>query len=158
MPAYISEPTASQGPVTGQQNQLITTIPGIVAGVPYYSWGHADGYAEAPTQNAEVSETMPASGTAGRQVALRSFSGLNQNSPAVTWSYTIGGTATGNIMTLEGSITDITGQYYTIDTGTTGAAQETRTAPIGQERINFLRIKVSTAGGSATSVIAKLLV
>src|SRR5581483_8623766 len=115
--------------------------------------GEAD---RAGTLDAEVAENIPANGTAGRQFAVRAFAGLNQNSPAVTWETKTGGTVSAISVQLQGAIRDHDADYATIDTST-ATGGEVRTVALGQNRWNFLRIRLNTSTNTNGTIIAKFV-
>lgn len=115
--------------------------------------GEAD---RAGSLDKEVAEAMPANGTAGRQFAVRAFAGLNQNSPAITWETKTGGTVSAISIVLQGAIRDHDADYATIDTST-AAGGEVRTVALGQNRWNFLRIKLTSSTNTNGTLIAKFV-
>lgn len=106
---------------------------------------------------AEVAETMPANGTAGRQFAVRSFSGTSDNSVAITWQGTYGGTVSAAIVTLQGALSDEEAQYFTIDTDNSHV-NFMRTVNLGTTKVNFLRIKVTSSTNTSGTFIGKFVV
>jgi hypothetical protein len=159
-PAYIVEPTTSQGPVTGQANQTLVTIPCIVPGVPFYSFGRIAGYNDAPTQNTEFGEAFVVG--KGRQVAIRNFVGLNQNSPAVGIQVLTPSAPASFSITIEGSFTDIDGEYYALPaeapdfTPNPIVAVGSSTFPLGHQRLNFIRANCTAfSGGTNPTVVVK---
>src|ERR1700733_15589659 len=106
MPAYITIPV--------KQSYVIISPPVLEPGIPGYSWGSNNDYANAPNSNVEVGETMPANGTAGRQFNLRKFPGTS-NSRAITWSYSFPSQPTSGALTLEGAVRDEDAEYAPID-------------------------------------------
>jgi hypothetical protein len=156
MPAYITEPTISQGPVSGQQNQALTTIPSITPSTPFYSLGRLAGYSDAPTQNSEIGEALAVQ--KGRQCSLRAFAGLNQNSPAIFWEYLTTGTPATISVQLEGAPIDLDSEYKIIGAALTVVGGGNATVNLGSERFNFLRINVTIATGGASPTIAAKIV
>lgn len=166
MPPYIVEPTLSQGPVAGQQNQLIITIPAIIPGVPAYSFGRIQGYGDAPNQGADVGETLAVG--AGRQFAVRSFAGFNQNSGAIGFEITFGTAPTTYSIDIQGAYNDLAAEYFDFPatiinsniatphnpfTQTDSAAGPIKgTIALGQERVNFIRFNIGVATGGSTVV------
>jgi hypothetical protein len=154
MPAYITEPTVSQGPVAGQQNQNITTIPNIVPGVPSYSFGRPAGYSDAPTQNTEFGDAMVVG--KGRQFALRSFPGMNQNSPAIGYEVTTPSAPTSFSIQIEGAFIDVDANYRIIGSAITAVGSGT--INLGSERFNFIRFNLTAVtGGTSPTVVAKFV-
>lgn len=154
MPAYITEPTTSQGPVVGQQNQVITTIPNIVPGVPSYSFGRQAGYNDAPTQNTEFGDSAVVG--KGRQFALRSFPGMNQNSPAIGYEVTTPSAPATFSIQIEGAFVDVDANYRIIGSAITAVGANT--INLGSERFNFIRFNLTAVtGGSSPTIVAKFI-
>lgn len=157
MPSYIVQPTLSQGPVAGQANQSQVTIPGIVPGLPFYSFGRIAGYNDAPTQNTEFGETAVIS--IGRQVSIRSFAGLNQNSPAFGVQVLTPTAPTTFSVNIEGAFTDISSEYFLLPAETPDFTPNPVTAvgnftfPLGHTRVNFLRANLTVLTGSGTIIV-----
>jgi len=154
MPAYISEPTLSQGPAPGQANQSNVTIPCVTPGVPAYSFGRQAGYNDAPTQNTEFGDAQTVS--KGRQFAVRSFPGMNQNSPAIGYEVTTPSAPTSFSIQIEGAFVDVDANYRIIGSAitTVGAG----TVNLGSERYNFLRFNnTAVSGGTNPTVVAKFV-
>lgn len=158
MPPYIVQPTLSQGPVAGQANQSNVTIPCIVPGVPFYSFGRIAGYNDAPTQNTEFGETLVLNAK-GMQVAIRNFAGLNQNSPAFGVQLLTPTAPTTIGVTIQGSFTDIDSEYFALPaeapdfTPNPLTAPGSFTFPLGHTRVNFLRAQVTALTGTGTIVV-----
>jgi hypothetical protein len=99
-------------------------------------------------------ETFPGSAQAGSQFALPSFTGLPDGGTAVRWQTIFGTAPTAVSLVLQGAMSDIDGEYQTIDT-TTLTTGEART--VNNVQAKFIRIKFnSSTGGSGLT--AKVLV
>jgi hypothetical protein len=104
----------------------------------------------------EFGEALPTTATAGRQFAVRAFAGLNQNSPAIDWEISYGGTVSAVNIVLQGALIDEDADYFTLDTST-NTAGENRTVNLGSTRVNFLRIKVVSSTNTNGTVVAKFV-
>jgi hypothetical protein len=148
MPAYQAQPSTQTYPPF--------TISAISPGIENYSWGLYTPYADAPTLNVEHAENMPANGTAGKQFALYSYAGKQQNSGAIQWETILTGTSACSIV-LQGATRDLDAEYFTLDTST-NAAGEARAVTLGTQKVNFLRVKVVSSTNTGGTIIAKFTV
>jgi hypothetical protein len=154
MPAYITQPTVSMGPSAGQQNQVITTIPCINPGIACYSFGRAAGYNDGLTVNTEFGDNAVVS--KGRQFAIRSFPGMNQNSPAIGYEVTTPSAPASFSIQIEGAFIDVDANYRIIGSAITVVGSAT--INLGSERFNFIRFNLtSVTGGASPTIIAKLI-
>lgn len=149
MPPYIVVPA--------QQTSIVVSPAVLEPGIPAYSFGSNNDYANAPNSNQETAEVLPVNGTAGRQFNLRKFPGAMSNERGVTWEYEFPSAPVSCGVALQGAIRDFNLEYVTIDSGAS-ASGEVRAVP--QDKIagfNFLRIVLVTAsGGTAPTIIAKM--
>lgn len=150
MPTYVAQPSTQTYPPF--------TIPTVSPGIACYSWGSYTPYVDAPTLNVEHAEAIPADGTAGRQFAVRSFSGTMDNSSAITWETRFPSVPSTINVRLQGAVRDVAAEYFDLDTST-NAAGEVRSIALGVTKVNFLRIKVVTStGGTSPTIVAKFIV
>mgnify|MGYP001463891745 FL=1 len=91
---------------------------------------------------------MPASATAGSQLALVYHPVGAQQGFAVRWQTLFTTAPTAINVSLQGAMTDVDAEYKDIDT-TTNVNGEARTAPGVQARFVRLRVNSSTVGSGA---------
>jgi len=107
----------------------------------------------------ELPELISGIGTppvAGSAFAIGAFAGLNVNGRTIAWQTEFPSQPSTITMYLEAAIENLDAQYQVLDTST-NAAGELRYIDV--TKFNFVRIKVqATSGGTAPSVIAKLIV
>ncbi len=92
---------------------------------------------------------------AGSAFAIGSFAGLNVNGRTIAWQTEFPSAPSTVTMYLEAAIENLDAQYQILDTSTNVLGD---LRYIDVTKFNFVRIKVqATTGGTAPSVIAKLL-
>ena len=94
------------------------------------------------------SEAVPASATAGSQLALVHNPVGAQQGFALRWQTLFTTAPTAINVSLQGAMTDVDAEYKDIDT-TTNVNGEARTAPGVQARFVRLRVNSSTVGSGA---------
>lgn len=164
MPAYIVEPTTSQGPETGQANQKQVTIPVLTPSIPGYSFGRAQGYNDAPNQGADVGDAFAVA--KGRQFAIRAgFSAQSQNSPAIGIELTTPSAPTTFSVTIEGAFNDLDSEYFPLPAESPDFTPNPLTAvgkftfPLGHTRVNFIRANCTAfTGGTSPTLVVKFVV
>lgn len=156
MPAFITLPNPQTYPPV--------TLPSAQRGIPFYSWGYNNDYANAPETDVEVAEVLPTELTFGRQCAVPNYVGTADNSSAISWEGTYGDSVAAATVSLYGAVRGLgnTTSYFLIDTDTSGA-NFLRTVHLGQTKVNALVIVVNSSeeGGSPVgpgSFIGKILI